>query len=108
MALGTPTVRDSADAFSNLFEVTFDIPGDGAYPTGGTPNMSTVVSGALASQKKGLVNVVAILGSAPGYLVNYDAQNDKLVVLNLSSNGAQVSNATDLSGTTFRLTAFYR
>ena len=106
MSLGTVVVRDSADAFSQIFVTTIEVPGDSSYPTGGTASISTVISTALASAKKGVVDVVAVLGGAIGYTCLYDAANDKLIVLDDAM--AQVTNTTNLSATTFRLTVFYK
>ncbi len=106
MALGTPTVRDSADAHQQLFCATLTVAGDSAYPTGGTLLFGAFMRSALASQKKGDIDVVAAYGHAAGYNAFYDAANDALLVLD--GTLAQPTAATDLSAITFYLTVFYK
>lgn len=108
MALGTPTIRDNADAYSQLFCTVLTVAGDSAYPTGGTASFGAFMRTALAAQKKGDIDVVAAYGYAAGgsYVAFYDAQNDKLVVLD--GTLAQPSAATDLSASSFVLTVFFK
>lgn len=106
MSLGTAVVRDTADAYSNIFCVTLECPGDSAYPTGGTAALSTYISTALASLKKGVVDIVAVFGGSLLYTCLYNAASDKLLVLD--GTLAQVADTTDLSASTFRLTVLYK
>lgn len=106
MALGTPTIRDSADAYSQLFCTTLTVAGDSAYPTGGTASFGAFMRTALAAQLKGDINVVCAFGHAAGYVAFYDAANDKLIVQ--TDALVQVTDTTDLSAVTFYITVFYK
>lgn len=81
------------------FRIEFD--GDDAYATGGTAGFLATIRSALAHQAP-----VTILGVLPqdcgAFLPIYDYANDKLIVRQLS-DGAEVANAADLSGTKFNL-----
>lgn len=106
MALGTPTIRDGADAYSQLFCTTLTVAGDGAYPTGGTASFGAFMRTALATAQKGDIDVVAAYGHAAGHVAFYDAANDKLLVLD--DDLAQAANDANLSAVTFYLTVFYK
>jgi hypothetical protein len=108
MSLGTATVRDAADAYSQIFCAAITCAGDSAYPTGGTADFGAYMRTALASRKKGDIDVIAAYGYASGglYVAFYDAVNDKLLVFD--GTLAQPTAATDLSASTFALTVLYK
>lgn len=112
MSLGaTPTIRKNADAFSQVFMCVLDIAGDSAYVSGGTASFSAYIASKLAaatpSQKLGTVEVVSAMGFAAGKLAYFDAANDKLVVLDLASSGAE-QGAGDIHTTVFKTTVFFK
>ena len=104
MALGTVVVVEKS---ASLGPVRFDevaIPGDSAYPTGGTANFTTLIRAALGVGSSEIIGMMP--GDCGGYHAVYDKQNDKLKVYrNGAINVAQVevTATTDLSATTFRL-----
>jgi hypothetical protein len=100
MALGTITIVKQAAAHGPLFHDRISFAGDGAYPTGGTAAFETTFRSKIGSSR----TIVAIIPDDCGvYLPSYDIANKKLKVKGIA-DGAEVSNATDLSGTTFNLT----
>jgi hypothetical protein len=104
MALGTITVtndlRKSASAPLGCVELSFA--GDGAYPSGGTPDFEAEVQ-AVVGREIDLLFVVKVAASGV-YTAIYDKANDKLYVENAAATEASGS----LSGTTFKLMAFYQ
>jgi hypothetical protein len=109
MSLGNGTVRSLADAFSQVFTTVISCAGDGAYVTGGTASFSAYVRDTLAAadQLKGTVEVVSAFGFANGKVAYFDAQNDKLKVLDLASSGAE-QGAGDISASAFMITVFFK
>lgn len=100
MALGTITIVKQAAAHGPLFHDRISFAGDGAYPTGGTAAFETTFRTKIGSTR----TIVAIIAEDCGvYRPSYDYANKKLKVRNLT-DGTEVSNATDLSGTTFNIT----
>jgi hypothetical protein len=98
MAIGAITVLEVTAGDGPLRADLISFAGDGAYPTGGTANFQTLVRNALG---KGRVEIIAVLGQdCGGRTPVYDKALDKLKVYNGTS---EISNATDLSATTFRL-----
>jgi hypothetical protein len=100
MALGSITVLEVTAGDGPLRMDLLQFAGDGAYPTGGTPNFQAAVRAALG---KGRVEIVAVIGQlCGGRTVYYDKAADKLLVY---SGTSEVANASDQSGVTFRLVA---
>lgn len=101
MALGTLTIveqeKKSASAPLDCISVSF--PGDASYPTGGTAAFTAFIRAGL----KRNVSIVGLIknGATGVYTPIFDKANDKLYVEDAA--GAQVANATDLSGTVFKL-----
>ena len=89
--------------------------GDGAYPTGGTASFKAFVQAIVKAYNDSLGDAIIRGGDSvtPIFVVDqdcgqyvpfYDLANDKLKVLDGgSATRAEVSAATDLSGTTFKL-----
>jgi hypothetical protein len=102
MSLGTPTLsaqlKKSASAPLDVFSITFA--GDSSYPTGGTASFNAYVQALLKRE----VKVAAVLKAASTgvYTPIYDLANDTLYVED--KDGVEVTNATNLSATTFKLT----
>jgi hypothetical protein len=104
MALGTMVVVEKSASLGPVRYDEIAVPGDGAYPAGGTPGFTALVRTALAV---GSVEIIGLMpGDCGGYHAVYDKANDKLKVYR---NGAinvpqvEVTAATDLSATTFRM-----
>ena len=112
MALSaTPTFRKHADAYSQVFMTVLSVAGDSAYVSGGTAGFSAYVAKELAeatpSKKLGVVEVISAVGFAAGKVAYFDAANDKLVVLDLASSGAE-QGAGNISASVFMLTVFFK
>ena len=101
MTLGTITAPGNA---TPIFLDKVSFAGDDAYPTGGTAAFQTT----FRAKVKAAREILAIVPQDCGvYVPSYDKTNDKLKVRAVS-NGAEVSNGTDLSGTTFDLLVISR
>lgn len=78
--------------------------GDSSYPTGGTAAFEASVQAIIGASR----DIVACIGqNCGGYYPVYDRANDKLMVY-ATGNGnkavfTECDNATNLSGTTFKL-----
>lgn len=73
--------------------------GDDSYPTGGTVGLEALVRTAVGAD----VEVLAVHAQDCGlFLPVYDKAADTLLVRNLT-DGTEVTNATDLSATTFNV-----
>jgi hypothetical protein len=94
--------NNAAAAQGPIFWDTVTLVGDSAYPTGGSAGLQTKLQ-TLRGDSRVIVAVHVLDGF--GNVLNYDAINDKLKVYIQDSGGAlgEVANATDLSGTTFKL-----
>ena len=107
MAIGTLTLVNSFVVAPGqvvyLDEIT--LVGDGSYPTGGMTGIEAAFQTAVKSGRT--VTDVRPIGTSGGYLMEWDKPNKKLKLY--TSNGAapaafaELANATNLSGTTFRL-----
>jgi hypothetical protein len=101
IAAGTLRVQESTD----LQAASFTMPGDGAYPTGGTLLFSTYVSTLLGKS----VTLVAAWGTAigaPGYSAVYYPATDALK-LSLDTTGAEAA-ASDLSAISLEMVVLYK
>lgn len=103
MALGT--IANAETFHDRAFWHRISLPGDSAYPTGGSP-IDTALAGKIGSSN----NVLAVIPQdCGGYHVAYDHVNGKLKVYrqdyDASADGpsVEVPNATDLSAVTFNL-----
>jgi len=111
MALGTITVTSQpVKAASEALQVALiSVPGDGAYPTGGTTGIAALLQAVLGRLATPLFVVAA--GANGGYRAIYDVANDTLLMYYGDNDNAadgpqiEVPNATDLSGVTFKLQA---
>jgi pyrroline-5-carboxylate reductase len=101
MALGTGTVvsNDIQAASAPIFIKEISFAGDNAYPTGGTAAFQAYVRALLKMD----VQLIAVLPCALNgvYNATYVTASDKLLI-SIAAN-TEVANATDLSGTTFKL-----
>lgn len=75
--------------------------GDDSYPTGGTAAFQQFVRDILGGRAIEIIDIIP--GDCADNVPYYDKTNDKLKVRVLST-GAEVANATNLSGVTFNLT----
>lgn len=100
MALGTITSKRDTD--NRVHNYKFTIVGDGSYPTGGTASINAALSLKLGKS----VKLISLSGIGTGYHLSYDYTADKLKAW-VSSTGAEVANAVDLSGVTFDCLAIY-
>lgn len=103
-----------------MFTVDVEFAGDDAYATGGTPEFTESVRDAIETARKALddanvrgrtnVEIICVAGYDAGQYVPYfDRENDLLFVRDGgSATWAEVANAADLSGTTFKLTLLCR
>ncbi len=89
------------------FDIT--LTGDSSYPTGGTPTIQAVLRNLIAAERgrAGSLGGLALISvenlhAQATYEFILDKENDKLVVRALA-DGTQPSNATNLSGVTYRL-----
>jgi hypothetical protein len=99
MALGAMIGVNAAAAQGPIFFDTVTLVGDGAYPTGGSTGLQAKLQ---TLRGDGRVIIEVQVNFAAGYEVRYDPLTDVLMVY--SGAGVEVTNATDLSGTTFKLT----
>lgn len=110
MAIDTIVLnREIGTDASPIRYIDITLTGDDAYPTGGTATFEATLRSLIAAERPqggslGGLKLLAINNNHAGttYDLRFDADNDKLVVRALADN-AQPSNATDLSGSTFRL-----
>ena len=105
MALGTitPGVAVGQEG-SNVIIDLISFPGDGTYPSGGTPDFQAAVRAALG---KGNLELLAVVPSdCGGYVPVYDKAADKLKVYEQTSTVTSplIQTVTgNLAGTTFNL-----
>jgi len=110
MALGTMTraAAESVQSDDALFFDSISFLGDGAYPTGGSPGLDTLVQ-ALVGDSRDIIAVIPgdcggyvpayVPGTLDGLLKVYQGDNDNAADAPL----IEVPNATDLSSVTFTL-----
>jgi hypothetical protein len=104
MANGIGTITTSTAGGGGMpsapvFMDRISFPGDGNYTTGGTVAFEASFR-AKIGENRTIIDVIA--GDCGNNKAVYDRTNDKLKVL-VGSTGAEVANATDLSGTTFNV-----
>lgn len=107
MALGTFTIGDKAgyQPSAPLFVDVVSFAGDASYPTGGSAFDAKWT--AAKHQTRDVLAVLAV--DCSGYIPAYDTSTGKLKVYwgdnNNASDGplVEVTNATDLSGITFKV-----
>ena len=98
MAIGAATVQarfnhDNRPCFHDILSFA----GDNAYATGGTANFRAYARQAVG---RGSLDIVAVFGlDTAGNRLYYNRATDKLKISN--SAGVEITNATDLSATTF-------
>jgi hypothetical protein len=117
MSLGTITVKDEAglEPSAPTFKTLLQFTGDAAYPTGGTPTFSALVTAAVkrgAGAGGGTVDILEASGQdCGGYIVTYEKTADKLKVWTTPSGGGpliEVTNATNLGSVTFNVLVTYQ
>ena len=102
MALGTITVSGSAGGAPSapIYHDQISVPGDSSYPTGGSAFLAALQA---ATKSPGrVIDAVIDVGGVAGYYPVYDKANGKLMIF-VRTTGVEVANATNLSGTTFKL-----
>lgn len=115
MALGTVTVtkvRNRAGG-SSLKIVELTVVGDTSYPTGGTTGLEATLRTAIAAQDERVgslsnLDLIAVVqqDATADRLVRYLSGTDALFA-QVISTGAQVANAVNLSGETYRLVTIW-
>jgi hypothetical protein len=106
MAIGALT-RDSGDVLSSDQPIFFDsisLVGDNSYPTGGMLGVQAALQ-AVTKDQRAVLDVRSI-GANGGYVPVWDKANGKLMCFSCAGAGtpmAEVANATNLSGVTFKL-----
>ncbi len=100
MSLGTIAIIRAAGYMPSapLFVDRISFTGDTSYPTGGTPGFKALLRAKSLDQRG---PVAVIVESGAGMRAEYDVDLDKLKIY--AAGGAEVANATNLSGTTFKL-----
>lgn len=104
MAIGAITVEKNSGAkvSAPTFVDRLSFAGDASYPTGGTVDFEGSVRTKIGDNR----TVIGIFAEDCGaYRPVYDNATDKLKVYQ-TSDGAEVSNATNLSATTFKVVVF--
>lgn len=103
MSLGTMTSNSESAGQGPVFHDDVSVVGDGSYPTGGSAGVTAKLK-ALRGDSRAPISGQCY--AAGGYVVEFDAKNDKLVVYEQDGGGAlaEVANATDLSAVTFKMT----
>lgn len=106
----TLDVQASTEPSTVTFQDRVSFTGDSSYPTNGTAAFAAKLRAVTVPDPRGgsYPAVPAFQGRTPifvvgfggAYRLEYDRPNDKLKVFN-TTTGAEVANATDLSGTTF-------
>lgn len=101
MSLGTLTVIASAASVGPVFHDNVSIVGDSSYPTNGSTGLLAKLRTATKSTRE-IVAARCYVGG--GYLVEYDPASEKVKVYedNNGNPSAEVANATNLSGVTFK------
>lgn len=100
MALGAMTSNVETAARGPIFIDDVSQVGDAAYPTGGSLGMAAKLK-ALRKDGRVILDVKSYVSG--GYHVQYNASADTLKVFTGTTGvDAEVANATDLSGTTFK------
>ena len=101
MALGTLTVIDSVAGVGPVFHDNVSVVGDSSYPTNGSAGLAAKLRTAKNDARE-IVEARCYDGS--GYTVEYDPATDKIKAFKDDDGNpsAEVANATDLSGVTFK------
>ena len=112
MAFGTPATLDSETGEAPgapTFFIRVSFPGDGAYPSDGTPDFQAFLRAAVDGRAVEIIDIIP--GDCGGYIPVYDKTNDKLKVYEQTDTATAplIETATsNLSGSTFNLTAVCR
>ncbi len=109
MPIGTLTVTasDISSPIATTYIDKITLVGDSSYPTGGM----TGVQAALQAQTKDQRQIVDVRSRGPngGYVPVWDSDNGKLMLYVCGGSAAvmgELANATNVSGTTFKLLVF--
>jgi len=104
MSLGTMTSNSESAGQGPVFYDDVSVVGDSSYPTGGSSGVAAALQALRGDSRAPISGECYASG---GFVAQYDAKNDKLVVYKEADTAgamAEVSNATDLSGVTFKMT----
>lgn len=103
MAIGTITLGTQVYTKGGVFIDECTMVGDGAYPTGGSTGFQAAFQAKTLDGR--VIDHIEGYGLNGGYAVIWDKANGKLLT-EVKSSGVETANATDLSGTTFKLRVF--
>lgn len=104
MSLGTMTSNSESAGQGPVFTDDVSFPGDDSYTTNGSTGVRAKLQ-ALRGDSRAPVSGQCY--ASGGYVGQYDAKNDKLVVYkeaDAAGNMVEVANGFDLSGVTFKMT----
>jgi hypothetical protein len=120
MALGAITMNteEGGRPSAPLYMLDLSVVLDGAYPTGGTTGFSLLVAAAARAASPPLADTFApadvfgiIALDGAGYTLAYNKTTDALKVYQCAGSaapGAEVPNATNLSGVTVRVVVLHQ
>ena len=110
MAIGTLTVtsQDIEGPNATHFVDEITLVGDSSYPTGGMTGVQAALRAATKDQRQ--IVDVRPRGPNGGYDLVWDGDNGKLIAFTVGGSAgavkAELANATNLSGTTFKLLVY--
>lgn len=105
--IGALTVTDKSIDGSNktLYVDEISLVGDSSYPTGGMTGVQAALQAVVKDQRA--ILAVVNTGANGGYITQWDFANSKLQLFTAGGSAgtalAELANATNVSGTTFKL-----
>ncbi len=104
MSLGTMTSNSESAGQGPVFIDDVSFPGSDSYTTNGDTGVASKLQALRGDSRQPIAGQVYASG---GYVAEYDAKNDKLVVYKEADTAGalvQVASAFDLSAVTFKMT----